>query len=140
MTPNRAIYALYSGGEFISWLYGAFAQLVTEPKVYWYDGSDSQTQIVKENATYKISSLDRKSRFGLSIVDEGQDSEKERLKAYSSFQLGAFYLHENEISLATLENIKQNGPTELIDLVKEELPEETTGITLLGALKKNKEN
>lgn len=122
MTTNKTnvVYAVFADGNFKSWLYGAFCQLVDIPKIYGYNGTDSQTDIVMKNLSYKLFSGESSHLFGSYVYNE-QVKEKEILNQSSEFHLGVFYLNEDELKDDSIfEQLKTQSPNKLIAIIPNE--------------------
>lgn len=87
---DKMIFAIFGDGEFISWTYGIFMQLVDVPKVYSH--SESQINTVVSNFRSKIRNLNTSSELGLAIIDSGQNSEKKTLSKYKEFDLRMYLI------------------------------------------------
>jgi hypothetical protein len=122
MKNDRAIYALYSKGSFVSWLYGAFCQLSPEPKFYWCgENHQKQSEVILDNLRYKLSKIGEKHPFGdalfettgnpiAHIIINDHDRESTILKILSDFSLGVFFVNESEVNTELLAELAKTQP------------------------------
>ncbi len=116
MKNERAIYALYSENKFVSWLYGAFAQLTTQPKPYWC-GSDHEKQsaIILENVKDKIERAKENTEIFLGIekfdnfIAPMESKDYKILNPLKDFTLGVFFVEEFELNIELLEKLAKCG-------------------------------
>lgn len=114
---NRAIYALYSNNQFVSWLYGAFCQLTSTPKFYWCgENHQRQTEVILENLKYKFENINKDSSFGQLLgipsdnpIDNSQNRDAAILTKLNGFSLGVFFVNEESTTKETLEELAKNG-------------------------------
>lgn len=113
---NRAIYALYSNNQFVFWLYGAFCQLTSQPKLYWCgENHEKQSGIVLSNLKSKLEDLGRPSTFGQQLgltesnpIDKGQNADAQVLAGLSDFSLGVFFVNEESVTDDLLADLAEN--------------------------------
>lgn len=91
---DNMVCAIFADGKFVSWTYGAFMQLVEEPKIY--KCSDEQIKIIFGNFNYKIKRLEEQSKLnfyntkGNEIINAGQNADKYALLRHKNFELRVY--------------------------------------------------
>lgn len=127
MKKNKVVFAIFGNGNFISWTYGMFTQLVDFPKIY--DESEKQIEVVVKNFYSKIRKIKNPINLsqyhpGFKLVDLGSEHDNSILSNYSEFELKMYYIGDKEeYSQDDLNSINLETPVKVFPYIETDIVE-----------------